>query len=69
MSSAGGADYVLVIDDEMEMCNLRALALGDDGHEVACSTDPVASSRSAEADPGTAARTDRARPPDADHGW
>jgi CheY-like chemotaxis protein len=34
-------DYVLVIDDDDAICDLVALALGDEGHEVASCTDPA----------------------------
>ena len=40
--SAGEADYILIIDDDEAICNLIELALGDEGYEVACCTDPVA---------------------------
>jgi CheY-like chemotaxis protein len=35
------SDYVLVVDDDEAICDLIELALGDDGYEVACRTDPA----------------------------
>ena len=35
------SDYVLVVDDDEAICDLIELALGDEGYEVACCTNPA----------------------------
>jgi CheY-like chemotaxis protein len=38
---ASRSDSVLVVDDDEVICDLIELALGDEGFEVACCTDPA----------------------------
>ena len=35
------SDYVLVVDDNEAICDVIELALGDEGYDVACCTDPA----------------------------
>jgi CheY-like chemotaxis protein len=42
--NAPRSDYVLVVDDEA-ICDVIELALGDEGYEVACCTDPAGGRR------------------------
>ncbi len=39
--NAPTSDYVLVVDDDQAICDLIELALGDEGYEVACCTNPA----------------------------